>query len=77
MSHKYSLVTGASSGIGLEIAKYLARLGNNLILTARRESVIKNLTKNLIDKHKIKADYIPADLSELGMYAVVPVRFSS
>ena len=66
MSQKYSLVTGASSGIGLEIAKYLARLGNNLILTARRESVIKNLTKNLIDKHNIKADYIPVDLSETG-----------
>ena len=34
---KYALVTGSSSGIGLEMAKILASKGFNIVLTARRE----------------------------------------
>ena len=37
MSNKFALVTGASSGIGMEIATYLASKGINILLTARRE----------------------------------------
>ena len=40
----YSLVTGASSGIGLEICKYLASKKHNLILTARNEQKLKDLS---------------------------------
>ena len=36
MKNKYTLITGASSGIGLEIAACMAKKGHNLILTARR-----------------------------------------
>ena len=39
MKNNYSLITGASSGIGLEIAKELAAKGNNILLTARREKI--------------------------------------
>jgi short-subunit dehydrogenase len=59
----YSLVTGASSGIGLEICNYLASKKHNLILTARNEQKLKDLSSELRDSFKIKCDYISCDLS--------------
>jgi len=41
MNDSYALVTGSSSGIGLEIANCLAQKGYNLVLTARRENKLK------------------------------------
>ena len=36
MKKNYALITGATAGIGLEIARELARLGHNIILTASK-----------------------------------------
>lgn len=55
-----ALVTGASSGIGLEMAKYLDSLGYELILVARNKEKLEELAKNLKQKPKI----IVIDLSQ-------------
>ena len=65
MKESYSLVTGASSGIGLEICKYLASKKHNLILTARNEQKLKDLSLELSNNFKIKCDYISCDLSKI------------
>ena len=62
MIKKYALVTGASSGIGLEISKILASIGFSLVLVARREEKLKGVTKTLINKYGITADYFIGDL---------------
>ena len=60
---KTALITGASSGMGLEFAKILAREGYYLVLVARRENLLENLRTNLLSKHKIKVTIICLDLS--------------
>lgn len=60
----YSLVTGASSGIGLEICKLLAKDKNNLILVSRSEKELLKLKKELEDNYKIHVYVIVKDLAE-------------
>ena len=60
----YALITGASSGIGLEIAKNLAGKGYNLILTARRKELLESLAKEITNKNSIHVDLISMDLSK-------------
>jgi len=59
----YALVTGASKGIGKSIAEELARMGNDLILVARSENTLKELSEVLKQKYSVKVDYLALDLA--------------
>ncbi len=58
-----ALVTGASSGLGRDMARSLARHGVNLIITARRRDRLIELKKELMDEFGVKVMYIVADLA--------------
>jgi uncharacterized protein len=60
---RWALITGASSGIGTEFARRLAALGMHLVLTARRESEMKQLADELDTRHGTRCEIIPLDLS--------------
>jgi short-subunit dehydrogenase len=61
---KWALVTGASAGIGLELASQLAAGGANLVLTARRTERLTQLASGLREKHAIQTEVFPADLTQ-------------
>jgi len=61
---RWSLVTGASSGIGAEFARQLAARGVHCVLAARREDRLQALAKELEAAHGIRCEIIAADLSQ-------------
>ena len=62
---KYTLITGASSGIGEAFARRLAAEKHNLFLVARSEEKLRVLCEELSQKHEISAKYLRADLIEV------------
>ncbi len=58
------VVTGASSGIGVDIARELARRGRGVTLVARREGRLKVLADELSTAHGVRAEVVAADLSD-------------
>jgi hypothetical protein len=63
---KWALVTGASAGIGLELARQLAAAGTNLVLTARRIERLRSLGEEFTAKHGVKVEACAADLTQPG-----------
>jgi len=61
-----ALITGASSGIGKELATIHAERGGNLILVARSKDKLNELKVELEKKHKVLVSIIPKDLSAAG-----------
>jgi uncharacterized protein len=61
---KWALVTGASAGIGVALARELAAGGSNLVLTARRQERLDELAREIEKTHKIKTAVFAADLTQ-------------
>jgi short-subunit dehydrogenase len=61
-----ALITGASGGIGLELARIFAREGFDLILIARREEALRELADALLTKYGTRSLVLAADLADPG-----------
>ncbi|XP_042669072.1 hydroxysteroid 11-beta-dehydrogenase 1-like protein isoform X1 [Centrocercus urophasianus] len=57
------LLTGASTGIGEQMAYHYATFGAEIVLTARREAVLQEVVEKCLSLGAKKAFYIPADMS--------------
>ena len=53
VSGKWALITGASSGFGVEFATLLAERNANLVLVARRTEPMEKLAEQLRQKHRV------------------------
>jgi short-subunit dehydrogenase len=63
-NRKTALITGASSGIGLDFAHLFAESGHDVVLVARGEEKLKALAGELAGKHGVRAVALPADLAD-------------
>jgi short-subunit dehydrogenase len=61
---KTALVTGASSGIGAELARVHAGHGGDLVVVARRRERLEELSKELQNAHGITVHVLPKDLTQ-------------
>ena len=68
---QWALVTGASSGIGVDISRELASRGMNLLLVARRQERLDQLAKELRRDHGVQAETEACDLREDGAVAAL------
>lgn len=58
------LVTGASSGIGAEIARLLARRGHGVTLVARRQDRLRHLAEELAAAYGVRSEGLATDLTD-------------
>jgi short-subunit dehydrogenase len=73
----WALVTGASSGIGKELATRLAEAGFNLFITARRQNLLNEMAENLTATYNVKVETITADVAQRAEIQKVMDEISS
>ncbi len=68
---KTALITGASFGIGLELARIFAREGHNLVLVARSADKLRQVASELEKAHGARSLILAVDLTDPGASAYV------
>ncbi len=64
MASKWTLITGASDGLGVEFARLAAAEGRDLILVARQAAKMERLADELRGRHRIAVEVMATDLSD-------------
>tara|TARA_B100001057_G_C22869309_1_gene958031 strand:+ start:1443 stop:2237 length:795 start_codon:yes stop_codon:yes gene_type:complete len=81
LKNKTALITGASKGIGLGIAKSLAQEGVNLLLISRTKKDLLSCSKEILSKSKIKIEILPGDVKNkdlpLKAYKIIKQKFGT
>ncbi len=72
-----ALVTGASSGIGTEIARELARRGHGVVLVARRKERLDELATEFHEEYGVRAEAVGCDLAKTASRDRLPARVES
>jgi len=63
-SGQVAIVTGASTGLGVQMAKALANQGANIVCIARRQNLIDEVAKEISDTFGVKAIGIRCDITD-------------
>ncbi|HEX9783751.1 MAG TPA: SDR family NAD(P)-dependent oxidoreductase [Opitutaceae bacterium] len=63
---KTALVTGASRGIGFELARLFAADGHDLVLVSRSPEELEKARRRLVEQHGVSVRYFSNDLSRPG-----------
>ena len=71
-----AVVTGASSGLGMNFARQLAAAGCDLMLIARRKNVLDSLKEELEKQFSISVESVQADLSKLDDIRMVEEKIA-
>jgi short-subunit dehydrogenase len=69
-----ALVTGASSGIGVDLARELAERGHGVTLVARRESRLQDVAAELRERHGVRVEVLACDLLDAPARDALPAR---
>ena len=71
-----ALVTGSTSGLGLEFAWQLAGTGHHLVLVSRDEDRLRAVAEQIRDVHDVTVEVLPADLSDREQLERVALRLT-
>lgn len=64
LTDRVALVTGCSSGLGVQMAKALASQGCNIVAVARRKNLIEEVASDIAETYGVKALGIPCDITD-------------
>lgn len=71
-----ALVTGSTSGLGLEFAWQLAGTGHDLVLVSRDEARMRAVAAQITDAHDVQIEVLPADLTDRARLEKVALRLT-